>query len=70
MGNTSYKKVLQKKRDKDSINIFLKTRTAKREAEYKKCKNMLQTIKSKSKRNYYLREIPEYKNNAKKHGIL
>ena len=31
---------------------------------------MLQTIKSKSKRNYYLREIPEYKNNAKKHGIL
>ena len=45
---------------------FLKTETAKSEAEYKTYKNMFETIKCKSKRNYYSQNILEYKNNAKK----
>ena len=49
---------------------FLKTRTGKSEAEYKRYKNMFETTERKSKRNYYFQKILEYKNNAKKHGIL
>ena len=58
------------KRKQRLYENFLKTRTAKSEAEYKTYKNMSDTIKRKSKRNYYSQKILEYKNNAKKHGIL
>ena len=49
--NTRYKKVLQKKTK--TLRKILKTRTVKSDAEYKICKNMIGTIKRKSKRNYY-----------------
>ena len=58
------------KRKQGLYEKFLKTRTAKSEAEHKTCKTMFETIKRKSKRNYYSQKILEYKNNAKKHGIL
>ena len=58
------------KRKQRLYEIFLKTITAKIEAEYKTYKNMFETAKRKSKRNYYSQKILEYKNNAKKHGIL
>ena len=54
------------KRKQRLYEKFLKTRTAKSEAEYKTYKNMFKTIKRKSKRNYYSQKIIlEYKNNAK-----
>ena len=70
--NTRYKKVLQKKTRTlwKIYEKFLKTRTAKSEEEYNTYKTMFETIKRKSKRNYYSQKILEYKNNAKKHGIL
>ena len=43
-----------------------KTRTGKSEAEYKTYKNMFETIKRKSKRNYHSQKILEYKNSANK----
>ena len=58
------------KRKQRLYEKFFKTRTAKSEAEYKTYKNMFEKIKRKSKRNYYSQKILEYKNNAKKHGIL
>ena len=58
------------KRKQKLYEKFLKTRNAKSEAEYKAYKNMFETIKRKSKRNYYSQKIREYKNNSKKHGIL
>ena len=41
------------KRKQRLYEKFLKTRTTKSEAEYKKHKNMFETIKQKSKSNYY-----------------
>ena len=58
------------KRKQRLYEKFLKTRTAKTETEYKTYKNMFETVKRKSKRNCYSHNILEYKNNAKKHGIL
>ena len=54
------------KRKQRLYEKFLKTRTAKSEAEYKTYKNMFETIKRKSRRNYYSQKILEHKNNAKK----
>ena len=58
------------KRKQRLYEKFLKTRNDKSEAEYKAHKNMFEIIEPKSKRNYYSQKILEYKNNAKKHGIL
>ena len=41
------------KRKQRLYEKFLKTRAAKSETEYKTYKNMFETIKLKSKRNYY-----------------
>ena len=49
--NTRYKKVLKKKAKTEK---FLKTRTAKSEAEYKTYKNMFETIKRKNIPKKYL----------------
>ena len=54
------------KRKQRLYEKFLKTRTAKCEAEHKTYKNMFETIKRKSKRNYSSQKMLEYKNNAKK----
>ena len=58
------------KRKQKLYEKFLKTRNAKSEAEYKAYKKMFEIIKRKSKRNYCSQKILEYKNNAKKNGIL
>ena len=68
MDSTRYKKALYKKQR--LYEKLFKTRTAKSEEEYETCKNMLETIKRKSKSNYYSLKLLEYKNKAKKHGIL
>ena len=49
---------------------FLKKRTKQSETEYKVYKNMLESIKHKSKKSCYSQKIIEYKDNAKKHGML
>ena len=51
------------KRKQKLYENFLKTRTTKSDAKYK---NMLETIKRKSKRNCYAQKILEYKNSTKK----
>ena len=53
------------KRKQRLYERFLKTRTAKSEAEYKTYKTMFETIKRKSKRNCYSQKILKYKNNTK-----
>ena len=58
------------KRKQKLYEKFLKARNAKSEAEYKAYKNMFEIVKRKSKRNYHSQKILEYKNNAKRHGIL
>ena len=58
------------KRKQRLYEKFLKTTNAKSEVEYNAYKNMFEIIKHKSKRKYYSQKILEYKNNAKKHGIL
>ena len=45
---------------------FLKKRTKQSETEYKVYKNMLESIKHKSKKSCYSQKIIEYKDNAKK----
>ena len=58
------------KRKQRLYEKFLKTRTAKSEAEYKTYTNMFETIRRKSKRKLLFPKILEKENNAKKHRIL
>ena len=48
----------------------MRKRTKQSETEYKVYKNMFESIKHKSKRKLLLTKKIEYKDNAKKHGML
>ena len=58
------------KRKQRLYEKFLKTTTAKSEAEYKTYKNMFETLQRKSKRNCYPKKYFNIKIALKKHGIL
>ena len=62
MDNKGHKKVLQE--EAKTMRKFFETKQS--EAEYKVYKNMFESIKYKSKKNYYSQKIIEYKDNAKK----
>ena len=68
MDNKGHKKVLQE--EAKTIQKIFEKRTKQSETEYKVYKNMFESIKHKSKKNYYSQKIIEYKDNAKKHGML
>ena len=57
------------KKKQNLYEKFLKKRTIQSEAEYKVYKNMLKSIKHKSKISYNLQKIIESKNNLKKNNI-
>ena len=54
------------KREPGLYEKHLETRTAQNESQYKAYKNIFQTIKRKSQRNFYSQKILEHKNKFKK----
>ena len=54
------------KKKQKLYNNFLKHKTYKNEKKYKTYKNLFETLKLKSKKNYYAKLINKYKNNIKK----
>ena len=54
------------KRKQKLYNKFLKHRTYKNENIYKTYKSLFETLKSKSKINYYKKLIDKHKNNIKR----
>ena len=49
---------------------FLKNRNPEQELNYRKCETLFESLKKKSKKNYYLDLIDSYKHNIKKRGML
>ena len=61
------KGILKSSKKKQKLyDKYLKNRTYKNEKNYKTYKNMFETVKFKSKKNYYNNLITKYKNNIKK----
>ena len=49
---------------------FLKNRTSKNEETYQTYKNLFETIKRGSKKNFYSEKLQKSKGDVKKHGVL
>ena len=64
MDNKRNTKIIQKKQW--LYKKFVKNRTPENETRYKECKNLIETIKRKSKIYYYSEQIMKYKDNIKK----
>ena len=64
MDNKRNTKIIQKKQW--LYKKFVKNRTPENETRYRECKNLIETIKRKSKIYYYSEQIMKYKDNRKK----
>ena len=58
------------KKKQRSYEKFLKDRNPEKELNYKQFKTLFESLKKKSKKNYYSELVNSYKYNIKKRGML